>query len=160
LAELIENPRNPNTHPQRQIEMLGRIIIAQGWRAPITVSTRSGFIVRGHGRYRAALWAGLTHAPVDRQDYETDAAEWADLIADNRIAKLSAMSVTGIREILLELSQVEINAELTGYSQAEFDAILSFELGGQPIEGQEFDETAADNLNTVTCPHCGETFPV
>ncbi len=29
------------------------------------------------------------HVPVDRQDYATEAEEWADLIADNRIAELA-----------------------------------------------------------------------
>ena len=47
---LVQNPRNPNKHPQKQIELLAKIIKSQGWRAPITVSNRSGFIVRGHGR--------------------------------------------------------------------------------------------------------------
>ncbi len=54
LEEIIPNPRNPNQHPDQQIELLAKIIAAQGWRAPITVSTRSGFIVRGHGRFAAA----------------------------------------------------------------------------------------------------------
>lgn len=45
---LIPNPRNPNRHPEAQIRLLAQIIGAQGWRAPITVSNRSGFVVRGH----------------------------------------------------------------------------------------------------------------
>lgn len=48
----------------------------RGWRA--TVSTRSDFVVRSHGWLLA-----------DRQDYATEAKEWAELIADNRIAELS-----------------------------------------------------------------------
>jgi hypothetical protein len=40
LGRLVGNPRNPNTHPKTQIELLAKIIAAQGWRAPITVSTR------------------------------------------------------------------------------------------------------------------------
>jgi hypothetical protein len=50
VESVVGNPRNPNVHPERQIELLAKIISAQGWRAPITVSTRSGFVVRGHGR--------------------------------------------------------------------------------------------------------------
>jgi hypothetical protein len=52
---LTGNPRNPNKHPQEQIKLLATIIRSQGWRAPITVSRRSGFVVRGHGRLDAAL---------------------------------------------------------------------------------------------------------
>ncbi|MCC5468606.1 ParB/Srx family N-terminal domain-containing protein, partial [Pelosinus sp. Bkl1] len=86
ITTLIPNPRNPNQHPQKQIELLAKIIKSQGWRAPITVSTRSGFVVRGHGRLLAAQFLGVGQIPVDRQDYATEAEEWADLIADNRIA--------------------------------------------------------------------------
>ena len=80
------NPSNPNTHPLDQIELLAKIIQAQGWRAPVTVSTLSGLVVRGHGRLMAAIHAGLSHVPVDYQHYDSEEAETADLIADNRIA--------------------------------------------------------------------------
>ncbi|HHY48108.1 MAG TPA: ParB N-terminal domain-containing protein [Firmicutes bacterium] len=59
INTLVPNPRNPNRHPDRQIELLAKIIKAQGWRAPITVSNRSGFIVRGHGRLLAAQRLGV-----------------------------------------------------------------------------------------------------
>ncbi len=45
IDQLLPNPRNPNMHPDKQIKLLGDIILSQGWRGPITVSTRSGFIV-------------------------------------------------------------------------------------------------------------------
>lgn len=54
IEKLIPNPKNPNTHPDAQIQALGRIIRQTGWRAPITVSKRSGFIVKGHGRLATA----------------------------------------------------------------------------------------------------------
>lgn len=63
------NPKNPNKHPEEQIELLAKIIQAQGWRAPVTVSTLSGMVVRGHGRLMAAIHAGLSHVPVDFQEY-------------------------------------------------------------------------------------------
>lgn len=50
ITTLVPNSRNPNQHPQKQIELLAKIIKNQGWRAPITVSNRSGFVVRGHGQ--------------------------------------------------------------------------------------------------------------
>ena len=91
IESVIPNPRNPNTHPDKQIKLLAKIINTQGWRAPITVSKRSGFIVRGHGRLLAAQLLNLETVPVDLQDYESEAAEWADLIADNRLAELATI---------------------------------------------------------------------
>ncbi|MCC8177240.1 MAG: ParB N-terminal domain-containing protein, partial [Bacteroidales bacterium] len=70
-ATLVPNPKNPNTHPDSQIQLLGRIICQTGWRQPITVSKRSGFIVKGHGRLSAALLEGMEQVPVDYQNYTT-----------------------------------------------------------------------------------------
>jgi hypothetical protein len=86
---LTPNPRNPNQHPKKQIELLAKIMKHQGWRSPIVVSNRSGFIVKGHGRLQAARLNGWTQAPVDRQDYANEADEYADMVADNKIAELS-----------------------------------------------------------------------
>ena len=82
---LVGNPRNPNKHPKEQITALAKIIKRQGWRHPIVVSNRSGFVVKGHGRLLAAKEIGAKQVPVDFQDYESEASEYADLMADNKI---------------------------------------------------------------------------
>lgn len=124
LERIIPNPRNPNGHPPGQIALLQRIIKAQGWRAPITVSTRSGFIVRGHGRLQAALALKLDMAPVDYQNYATEAEEYADLIADNRLSELSEIDNAKLADILQEIDTGEIDMELTGYTEDELMKIL------------------------------------
>lgn len=84
IRELKPNPANPNTHGDSQIKLLGDIIESTGWRAPITVSKRSGLIVKGHGRRMAAIHKGLQYAPVEFRDYATDAEERkeGDLVVD------------------------------------------------------------------------------
>lgn len=72
IDSLKPNPRNPNRHPEAQVKMLARIIGEQGWRAPITVSRRSGYIVRGHARRLAGYEAGSQYAPIEWQDYDND----------------------------------------------------------------------------------------
>jgi len=118
LSKIKPNPRNPNQHPQRQIELLARIITEQGWRAPITVSTRSGLVVRGHGRLMAAQHAKLKQAPVDYQDYDSDASELADLIADNQIAELSEIDDALLREMISDIEGAEFDVSLTGFDEA------------------------------------------
>jgi ParB-like chromosome segregation protein Spo0J len=54
VVDLIPHPRNPNKHDDKQIALLAKIIRSQGWRNPIVVSERSGFIISGHGRLEAA----------------------------------------------------------------------------------------------------------
>ena len=69
IKDLRPNPKNPNQHPPEQIKLLASIIRATGWRAPITVSKRSGLVTKGHGRLMAAQLDDLADAPVDYQDY-------------------------------------------------------------------------------------------
>lgn len=123
-SELIPNPKNPNTHPAKQIQLLGKIITAQGWRVPITVSKRSGFIVKGHGRLEAALKAGISRAPIDYQDYENEAAEHADLVADNRLAELAVIDGDKLESLLSELSDFDIDIELTAFFDEEISELI------------------------------------
>lgn len=121
VDDLRPNPRNPNRHPQSQIELLAKIIKENGWRAPITVSTRSGYIVRGHGRLMAAKLAGLEECPVDYQDYESDEQEVQDLIADNRIAELAEIDQGMLDLMLDELCDIGADLELAGFTSEEIE---------------------------------------
>lgn len=123
IIEAIPNPRNPNQHPDSQIELLARIIKAQGWRNPIVISKLSGFITKGHGRLLAAQKLGVKQIPVDYQDYANPAAEWADIIADNKIAELSEPDDKLIKEILDEIKG-EIDLDFTGYAGVQMDQLL------------------------------------
>ena len=125
VAKLVPNPRNPNQHPDNQIQLLGRIIRQTGWRAPITVSKRSGFIVKGHGRLSAALLEGVKEVPVDYQNYASEAEEYADLVADNRIAELAEIDNRMLADIFAEIDTGEIPMELTGFTEEEVENLLT-----------------------------------
>ena len=116
VGEVKPNPKNPNQHPEEQIDLLAKIIRAQGWRAPVTVSTLSGLVVRGHGRLMAAIHAGLSHVPVDYQHYDSEEAETADLIADNRIAELAEIDNKMLAELFGGFDAEAIDVSLTGYT--------------------------------------------
>lgn len=156
VAALVPNPRNPNQHPERQIRLLAKIIEHQGWRAPITVSRRSGFVVRGHGRLMAAQLLGETNVPVDYQDYATEAEEWADLIADNRIAELSQMDNELLKDLLQEIDTGEIDMELSGFEEAELERMLT--AVPPDVEFPEYDEEVENDVKKVVCPECGHEF--
>ena len=146
IGEVVPNPRNPNTHPEEQIDILAKIMEFQGWRLPIVVSKRSGFIVRGHGRLLAAQRLGRKQVPIDEQDYENEAQEWADLIADNRIAELAETDRATLKDVLEELDTGEIDLDFTGYDEAALEEMMS-EIH-QPDE-----DTNADGDGV--CPECG-----
>lgn len=140
IEKVIPNPKNPNTHPAEQIKLLGRIIQAAGWRQPITVSNRSGFIVKGHGRLLAAKKAGLTEVPVDYQEYTNEAEEYADLIADNRLAELSEIDTELLADIFQDIDLSEIPAELTGYTESEINDLTA-------ALADELDDTANEDVS-------------
>jgi hypothetical protein len=123
VADLVPHPRNPNRHPQAQIALLAKIIATQGWRAPITLSERSGYIIRGHARLAAAKLLGLTEVPVDVQVYEAEADEIADLVADNRISELSDLSQSDVKALLADLDKLDFDLELAGYDDAAWDTL-------------------------------------
>lgn len=129
VDKLIEHPRNPNTHPDNQIKILSKTIKLVGFRRPIVVSNRSGFVIAGHGRIKAARNLGMGKVPVDFQNYKNEAEEFADLLADNRIPELSKTDNAILGEVLFDLQELDFNIADIG-----FDDFLS---ASQDEQGEE-----------------------
>ncbi len=144
IGELVPHPMNPNTHPLRQIEMLAEIISVQGWRAPITVSERSGFVVRGHGRLAAARELGLLKVPVDLQPYDSEASEYADLVADNRIAELAEIDDDQLAKTLRAIGEMGMGLEVAGFD-CEALAELGIAEDAAPTAHREAEEATDDS---------------
>lgn len=152
-ADLKPNPANPNSHPREQIKKLAFVIKNNGWRSPITVSTRSGMIVKGHGRLEAAKYLKVKEVPVDYQDYESDNAERADLLADNRIAELSSIENKKILELLEQCDAGDIDIQMTGYTDEDYKDLAS--AFDEYEKKEEQAETEPKAKKSVICPHCG-----
>ena len=125
VTSLVPNPRNPNKHGDTQVALLAKIIRHQGWRAPITISRRSGFIVTGHGRLEAAKLLQVAEVPVDEQDFATEADEWAHLIADNRIAELADADRAMLRDLAEELDTGDFDMDLTGFDYTALEELMT-----------------------------------
>lgn len=138
------NPVNPNRHSAHQIQLLASIIQEQGWRNPVTVSRRSGLIVRGHGRLEAALLIGCERIPVDEQDYATEAEELADLLADNRLSELAELDEDDLRRVLKSISEADpdFDIELTGFMEDEIRKLM------------EDDASPEDEMETIPRMEC------
>ena len=157
IAELIPNPRNPNKHSDNQIVALAKVIRANGWRRSIVVSKRSGFIVSGHARLLAGMKLKEEFLPVDFQDYANEAAEFADLLADNKIAELAEIDYKASAELLLDIP-VELH-DATGFMDHEIAPLLDSlgadaesepekEQAGEVIPGTVFRATM-DQAETI-----------
>lgn len=149
LEDLKPNPKNPNRHPGDQVELLARVIEAQGWRQPVKVSTRSGYIVSGHGRYEAALLLGCP-VPVDFQDYPGEAEELADLLADNRIAELAEMDEKKLAELFAVIDESDLSVDIAGYTDDAVLALVDAIDGDLEIVGEvPFSEVLREEHNYI-----------
>ena len=153
INHLVENPKNPNKHPAKQIDLLAKIIDYQGQRSPIVVSKRSGFITKGHGRLAALKQLAFDKVAVDYQDYESEAMEYADVIADNKIAELAEhddiMMLDSIKDLNLD---IDFDMDLFGMP----DLVVDVSFSPSTLEDQgELDKTA---IIIMECPHCEEKF--
>lgn len=137
IASLVPFPRNPNTHPDKQIALLAKIIGIHGWRSPITVSKRSGYITKGHGRLQAARMLNVELVPIDLQDYENEATEYADILADNKIAELAVRDKDLVKEMLSSLDNIGFDLELAGFDPDDQEHELAPKVEKMPIKKME-----------------------
>lgn len=150
ISELKPHPRNRNRHPQSQIKRLADILNYQGFRYPVKVSTRSGYVTSGHGRIEAAKLNGWTEVPVQYQYYESDEQEYADLIADNGIAGWAELDLAEINMDMVDLGP-DFQIDYLGIERFVIDPI---DLTPLKEETQEKHR----NVSPVQCPNCGEQF--
>lgn len=112
---LTPHPKNPNEHGPDQLAVYKSIIEFQGWRKAIKVSKQTGLITAGHGAREVALMAGWPLVPVDFQEYESEEAELADLVADNMLPRLSKLNTTKVQLIVSDLAKIpQFDVKLTG----------------------------------------------
>ena len=131
VDKIIPNPKNANRHSIEQIKRLEKLIDFQGFRNPLIISNRTGFLVVGHGRLEAAKNLGMEKIPVIYQDFESEAQEYAYLISDNEIARwaeldkqavydelekidLPSFDLLGIEDFDIKLDEPEDDAEIEG----------------------------------------------
>lgn len=102
---MLTNPKNNNKHSSEQIDRLAKIIDFQGQRSPIVISNRSGFIIKGHARLSAIQKLKWKEAAVDYQDYNTEAEEYADMTADNEIARWAELD---LEKLVIDLKTLDL----------------------------------------------------
>lgn len=137
IKDLRPHPKHRNRHPKKQIEALANIVRETGWRRCLTISNRSGYLTVGRGRMMVAEYLnekypdeGWNMVPADRQDYDSEAQEYADVQADNAIALWAELDIPAIKldikefpELKLELLGIEKLQAISGHSRLADDDI-------------------------------------
>lgn len=109
VKDIKPHPKNTNKHSNDQIERLAKILNYQGWRSPIKISKRSGFITAGHGRLDAAVFNKWQQVPVNFQDYESEEQELADITSDNAIALWAELDLAKINDQFLDFKDFDLD---------------------------------------------------
>jgi hypothetical protein len=155
--KLIRNPKNNNRHSVEQIERLAKIIEFQGMRAPIVISKLSGFIVKGHCRLEALslLYQNdqTVKIPVNYQDYVSEGQEYADMTADNEIARWAEFD---LHKAIVDLKDIDVgDIDLLGFEDSDF---IANSISLEPIdEFSDFlDKDSDPTQKIVTLIFCKE----
>ncbi len=123
-------PYNPRKIGDHDLAALRRSLKFFGTVEPIVVNTRSGHIVGGHQRVRAAEAEGIDTLPVVYVDLD-DPSEKQLNLALNRIS--GEFDVEKLEAVLAELKQSGADLELTGFTDEEIGALLRG--GDVPTDG-------------------------
>jgi hypothetical protein len=139
-AALEFNPLNDNQHPEEQIALLASLYRETGIRHPVIVSRRSGKVVAGEGRVRAARLIDGCMVPVVDQPFDSEEEELAFLTADNRLQELSERSDSGTAAILarIKAGNPAFNILTTGYSEKLIGQLLKRHAGPTPAAAPAF----------------------
>lgn len=148
IETLTLNSRNPNKHSPGQIAVYAHVLKASGVRQPVRISKLSGLVTKGHGQIEASKLNEWTHVPVEFQDYESEAQEYADLVADNALGHQS------------ELDYSQINMDLPDFGpelKIEDLGIKDFAVDPADKTGRSVSFTAGEPKK-IRCPNCDHEF--
>ena len=135
---------NARKHGKKQIDLLKKSMTEYGWTSPVLMDG-DGVCVAGHGRLEAALQLGMTRAPVIRLAHLTHEQAKAYRIADNRLAELAMWDEHILADELEALSAMDIDIELTGFSEEEVER----QLGGMDADDGDDDEDVDEPENAI-----------
>jgi ParB-like chromosome segregation protein Spo0J len=152
IEKITPDPKNENQHSEKQIEALARIIKINGFRSPLVVSKRSGYVVVGHCRLEASRLLGMKELPVIYQDFENEADELRHRIADNEVARHATLDTD---KMLGNLNDLDIDLIEFDFSEL---GLIDFNFNIEPAEikntSAELDVDSFDNFQHQ-CPKCG-----
>ena len=154
LESLVPYARNPRAHSDDQVSQIAASIREFGFTNPILLDGANG-IIAGHGRLAAARLLELKTVPCIELGHLSEAQKRAYIIADNKLALNGGWNEDLLRLELTDLKALGANLELIGFDAMELADIML----GKDVSFKEYDESAADDVELLTCPKCGHSFP-
>ena len=128
IDKLIPYARNSRTHSDAQVAQIAASIKEFGFTNPVLIDGDGG-IIAGHGRIMAAKSMKLDSVPCIRLDHLSEAQKKAYVIADNKLALNAGWDNELLVLELGELGDLGFDLDLTGFTAAEIDALITDEEG-------------------------------
>jgi site-specific DNA-methyltransferase (adenine-specific) len=127
IGDLIPYARNSRTHSDAQVAQIAASIREWGWTMPVLID-ETGNIIAGHGRVMAAQKLGLDDVPCMTATGWSEAKRRAYVIADNKLALNAGWDDEMLRVEFGELRDLDFDLTLTGFDDAEIDALFPTEV--------------------------------
>jgi ParB-like chromosome segregation protein Spo0J len=134
ISELLAAPYNPRQIGEEDFAALVESIKRFGFVVPVVFNTRTGWLVSGHQRVKAAAQLGMTEVPTLEIDIDEDQEKLLN-VAMNRIrGKFDAEKLSTIFEELIGAGE---EVEITGFDALEVAEINAM-LGSTPVDNPTF----------------------
>lgn len=150
LEELHPYRNNPRRN-DKAVDAVANSIQEFGFKVPVVID-KSGEIIAGHTRYKAAKKLEMKEIPCIIADDLTEEQIRAFRIADNKVGEMAGWDFDLLDEELEKMSYIDM--EKFGF----FDSGVSDEDIEKFFE--ESDKKKESNIKTVICPYCGEKIEI
>jgi ParB-like chromosome segregation protein Spo0J len=154
------DPANVRKHGERNQAALKASLARFGQQKPIVIDG-DGIVRAGNSTLEAARALGWTTIAAVRTTL-TGSEATAYAIADNRTAELAEWDETGLAEQLRSLQSEDIDLSDVGYTDDELDRMLNGlanDILPADVNGKEYDESIADEVEFFECPQCNHRWP-
>jgi len=174
--------KNARVHPEAQIQSLASAIERFGFTQPIIVNDKLT-ILAGHARFEAARRMGLEQIPCRVVSGLSAAEQKAYVIADNKISEESSWDYDILLDEISSIHGLDLDDDLnrlldfsgflpdtdaeTGYKpETNPSQGVGLNVTGATIDREQqklsdqYTDKAQQNLVSVVCPHCDESFTI
>jgi len=174
--------KNARVHPEAQIQSLASAIKRFGFTQPIIVNDKLT-ILAGHARFEAARRMGLEQIPCRIVSGLSAAEQKAYVIADNKISEESSWDYDMLLDEISSIHGLDLDDDLnrlldfsgflpdtdaeTGYKpETNPSQGVGLNVTGATIDREQqklsdqYTDKAQQNLVSVVCPHCDESFTI
>jgi DNA modification methylase len=153
ISQLFCSPTNPRRN-DAAIPHVAASLRRFGWQQPI-VARRSGEVIAGNTRLKAAQELGMTDVPVWWFDGD-DLAAVAFSIADNRTHEFAEWNDAELAKLLAQLKK-EDSLDGVGYSDEDLDALVQ-QLRDQEQADKDLDDDGAEEPPKVAIAKTGDLW--